>query len=177
MINRRRFLRQVVRGAAWAASSGLFVSGRVQGSNERIGIGLIGSGSRGMEIFRTALRCPNVTAVAVADVYARRLDEAKAAAPQIATHKDFRRLLDDKSIDAVCIATPDHWHRQMILDAIAAGKDVYAEKPMTFRSSEGIEIVKSCKGVQNGTRPGDQPDSAVRATLRILSPLIGVKLP
>ena len=169
MTNRRRFLRQVVRGAAWAASSGLFVSGRVQGSNERIGIGLIGSGSRGMEIFRTALRCPNVTAVAVADVYARRLDEAKAAAPQIATHKDFRRLLDDKSIDAVLIATPQHQHALSFVPAIQAGKDVYQEKTMAFNPDHARRMKKAFDGsgrvVQIGMQMNSGPGIAKVRTL------------
>ena len=66
------------------------------GANERIRIGLIGAGSRGREIFRAALRCANVEAVGVADVYTRCLEEAKAMAPHIETHKDFRRILEDK---------------------------------------------------------------------------------
>src|SRR5436189_3850979 len=164
MTNRRRFLRQVVRGAAWAASSGLFVSGRMQGSNERIGIGLIGSGSRGMEIFRTALRCPNVTAVAVADVYARRLDEAKAAAPQIATHKDFRRLLDDKSIDAVLIATPQHQHALSFVPAIQAGKDVYQEKTMAFNPDHARRMRKAFDGSGRVVQIGSQATSGPAVT-------------
>src|SRR5215467_13566503 len=106
MTSRRTFLRQVTAGATWAC--GLTVPGRVLGANERIGIGLIGAGSRGKEIFSVALRCPNVEAVAAADVYTRRLEEVKAIAPRIRTHKDCRSLLDDKDVDAVLIATPQH---------------------------------------------------------------------
>src|SRR5262245_14009857 len=99
MTNRRTFLQQVIGSTAWLAAGGLTVPHRVLGANERIRIGLIGAGSRGREIFRTALKCPQVEAVAVADVYTRCLEEAKAIAPESKGEKDFRRLLDDKSID------------------------------------------------------------------------------
>src|SRR3974390_770607 len=108
MTNRRTFMGQLVSGAAGLTVSGLVSSRRILGANERIRFGLIGAGSRGKEIFKAALRCSNTEAVAVADVYTRRLDEATAMAPQIKTYKDFRQLLDDKSIDAVLIATPPH---------------------------------------------------------------------
>src|SRR6516164_5652851 len=110
MTNRRTFLRQVVGGATWVAAAGVVPSGRAVGANNRIRIGLIGAGSRGKEIFEAALKCSNVEAVAVADVYPRRLEEAKGIAAGIKTSQDFRRLLDDKSIDAVLIATPQHQH-------------------------------------------------------------------
>ena len=110
MTNRRAFLQQLCSGATCVAALGIVAPARVVGANERVRIGLIGAGSRGRKIFRDALRCPNVEAVAVADVYTRRLEEAKAIAPTINTHQDFRRLLDDKSIDAVLIATPQHQH-------------------------------------------------------------------
>jgi predicted dehydrogenase len=106
--------------------------GRVRGANDRIRFGLIGGGSRGKEILRAAIKCPNVEAVAVADIYTRRLDEVKAIVPGIATIKDFRALLDDKSIDAVLIATPQHLHALHFVPAVQAGKDVYQEKTMAF---------------------------------------------
>src|SRR5215831_1726257 len=99
MSDRRAFLRQLAGGAAWATASTIVPTRSVLGANERVRIGLIGAGSRGQEIFRAALRCPDVEAVAVADVYTRRLDEAKVIAPGVKTYTDFRRLLDDKSID------------------------------------------------------------------------------
>jgi predicted dehydrogenase len=125
MPNRRTFLRQLTVGTAALAVAGIFSPGRVLGANDRIRIGLIGAGSRGRDIFKVALRCPNVEAVAVADVYTRRLDEAKAIAPGIQMHRDFRRLLEDKTIDAVLIATPQHQHALNFVPAIQAGKDVY----------------------------------------------------
>jgi len=94
--------------------------------------GLIGAGGRGLEIFKYALRAPNTQAIAVADVYSRQLEEAKRLAPTIQTYTDFRRLLDDKSVDAVLIATPQHQHALNFVPAIQAGKDVYQEKTMAF---------------------------------------------
>ncbi|MGA2257624.1 MAG: Gfo/Idh/MocA family oxidoreductase [Thermoguttaceae bacterium] len=99
MSNRRTFLRQAAGGVACLAAPGIVASGSTLGANDRIRFGLIGAGGRGKEIFQVALHCPNAEAVAVADIYARRLDEVQAIAPAIKTYNDYRRLLDDKSID------------------------------------------------------------------------------
>jgi len=98
MSHRRAFLGSVIGGATGAvvAAAGAAAPGRVLGANDRIRFGLIGIGGRGKEIFHAALRCPNVEAVAVADIYTRRLEEARAIVPGIATFKDHRALLDDK---------------------------------------------------------------------------------
>lgn len=134
MFQRRAFLGSMIGEATGAvmAATRTVATGRVLESNERIRFGLIGGGSRGKEIFRAALRCPDVEAVAVADIYTRRLEEARAIVPGIATFKEHRALLDDKSIDAVLIATPQHLHALHFVDAIQAGKDVYQEKTMAF---------------------------------------------
>ena len=118
-------------GIAMAATA-TGAPGRVRGANERIRFGLIGGGSRGKEILRAAIKCPDVEAAAVADIYTRRLDEVKAIVPGIATFKDYRALLDDKTIDAVLIATPQHLHALHFVAAIQAGKDIYQEKTMAF---------------------------------------------
>jgi predicted dehydrogenase len=159
MTNRRAFLQQLVRGATCVAALGLGAPGRVLGANERIRIGLIGAGSRGREIFRAALRCPNVEAVAAADVYTRCLEEAKTIAPQINTHKDFRRLLDDKSIDAVLIATPQHQHALNFVPAIQAGKDVYQEKTMAFNPDHARRMKKAFEGSERVVQIGMQMNS------------------
>jgi predicted dehydrogenase len=159
MSNRRTFLRQVTGGAAWVAVSGAVSPGRVLGANERIRIGLIGAGGRGKEIFRIALRCPNVEAVAVADVYTRRLEEAKAIAPQAKTYQDFRRVLDDKTIDAVLIATPQHQHVLNFVPAIQAGKDVYQEKTMAFNPEHARRMRKAFAGSGRVVQIGMQMNS------------------
>jgi predicted dehydrogenase len=132
MSDRRTFMQQVLGGGTAMAVSGLVPSGRILGANDRVRFGLIGSGGRGQAIFKAAIKAPNTEAVAVADVYTLRLDQAKAIAPGVKTYSDFRRLLDDKSIDAVLIATPQHQHALNFVPAIEAGKDVYQEKTMAF---------------------------------------------
>jgi predicted dehydrogenase len=132
MSDRRTFMQQVLGGGTAMAVSGFNPAGRILGANDRVRFGLIGAGGRGTAIFKAAIKAPNTEAVAVADVYTRRLDEAKAIAPGVKTYSDFRRLLDDKSIDAVLIATPQHQHALNFVPAIQAGKDVYQEKTMAF---------------------------------------------
>jgi predicted dehydrogenase len=132
MPDRRTFMRQILGGGSAMAVSGLAPAGRVLGANDRVRFGLIGAGGRGQAIFKAAIKASNTEAVAVADVYTRRLDQAKAIAPGVKTYSDFRHLLDDKSIDAVLIATPQHQHALNFVPAIQAGKDVYQEKTMAF---------------------------------------------
>jgi predicted dehydrogenase len=157
--NRRAFLQQLTGSAACLAIGGFGPTGRAFGANERIRIGLIGAGSRGQEIFRAALGCPNIEAAAAADVYNRRLEEAKAIAPGIATHRDFRRLLEDKSIDAVLIATPQHQHALNFVPAIQAGKDVYQEKTMAFNPEHAQRMKKAIEGSGRVVQIGMQMNS------------------
>ncbi len=146
MSTRREFIATVVSGAATLAVSGGGLAPKVLGANDRVRIGLIGAGGRGQEIFKSALKCPNTEAVAVADVYTRRLDEVKKFAPQAKTYQDFRRLLDDKSIDAVLIATPQHVHALNFVPAIQAGKDVYQEKTMAFNPDHAKRMRAALRG-------------------------------
>jgi predicted dehydrogenase len=159
MCNRRTFLQQTIGSAAWVAASGLIAPGRILGANERIRIGLIGAGSRGQEIFRAALRCPDVEGVAVADVYTRRLEEAKAITPAAKIFRDFRRLLEDKSIDAILIATPQHQHALSFVPAIEAGKDVYQEKTMAFNPDHAKRMRKAFQGSGRVVQIGMQMNS------------------
>ena len=146
MSNRRTFMEQCVKGAAGLAVSGLVSPSRILGASDRIRFGLIGCGSRGKEIFQAAMRCANAEAVAAADLYTRRLDDVKAMAPQIKTYSDYRRLLDDKSVDAVLIATPQHQHALNFVPAIQAGKDVYQEKTMAFSPDHAKRMRKALDG-------------------------------
>jgi predicted dehydrogenase len=132
MSTRRVFLGRLLGGTAALAASTAIPSGRILGANDRVRIALIGAGGRGQEIFKAAIRCPNTEAVAAADVYTLRLEQAQKIAPGIKTFRDFRRVLDDASIDAVLIATPQHQHCLQFVPALQAGKDVYQEKTMAF---------------------------------------------
>ncbi|MGE5647277.1 MAG: Gfo/Idh/MocA family protein [Acidobacteriota bacterium] len=150
MTNRRVFFGQI---------AGLAAAGRVMGANDRIRIGWIGAGARGKEIFRAALKCPNVEAVAVADVYTRRLDEARAIAPQMKAYRDYRELLEDKTIDAVLIATPQHQHALSFVAAIQAGKDVYQEKTMAFNPAHARRMRKAFENSGRVVQIGMQMNS------------------
>src|SRR6476646_1288504 len=127
MDSRRKFL-----GKVTGFASTLAVPSAVLGANDRIRVGIIGIGARGSELARQAIACPGVEFVAFADVYTRRLEEAKLLAPNAATYLDHRRLLDDKTIDAVLIATPQHLHCEHFTNTLAAGIHVYQEKTMAF---------------------------------------------
>lgn len=102
------------------------------GANDRIRLGIIGPGDRGMQIVREALNCPNTEFVAFADVYTKRLEAAKAVAPNAKTYLDYRYLLEDKNVDAVLIATPQHLHCEHFTATMDAGKHCYQEKTMAF---------------------------------------------
>ena len=156
MLNRRRFIQNVGGGVAALAGSSIFPPARVLGANDRVRFGLIGAGGRGQEIFKHALHAPNTQAVAAADVYSRRLDEVKRIVPAIQTHTDFRRLLDDKSIDAVLIATPQHQHALNFVPAIQAGKDVYQEKTMAFNPDHARRMRKALEGSNRVVQVGVQ---------------------
>jgi predicted dehydrogenase len=159
MKNRRTFLQQLIGSTAWVAGSGFLLPRSVHGANDRIRIALIGAGSRGKEIFRVALRCPNVEAVGVADVYTRRLDEVKAIVPAIKVYTDFQKLLEDKSIDAVLIATPQHQHALNFVPTIHAGKDVYQEKTMAFNPDHARRMRKALQGSGRVVQVGMQMNS------------------
>lgn len=128
MDSRRNFLGTV----ASASMVTLAAPGRVLGANDRIRLGIIGIGDRGTQIAREAIACPNTDFVAFSDIYTRRLEDAKKLAPNAKTYLDHRYLLDDKSIDAVLIATPQHLHCEHFTAVMEAGKHCYQEKTMAF---------------------------------------------
>ncbi|HEV2233542.1 MAG TPA: Gfo/Idh/MocA family oxidoreductase [Terriglobia bacterium] len=159
MSNRREFMTKVLGGTAGLAAANIYPSSRALGANDRVRFGLIGCGGRGLADFRAALRSPNAEAVAVADVYTRRLDEAKKLAPRVKTYADFRRLLDDKTIDAVLIATPQHQHALQFVPAIQAGKDVYQEKTMAFNPDHARRMRRAFEGSNRIVQIGSQATS------------------
>ena len=130
---------------------------RVWGANERIGVGFIGYGLIGKRHVADFKSQPDVSIVAVSDVYRPRLEEGMAAAgADVSGYPDFRKLLDDPRVDAVVVSTPDHWHALMTMLACHAGKDVYVEKPLTLFQREGqwmIDVARRTgRVVQFGTQ-------------------------
>ena len=135
-LSRRGFLRRTTAGiVAGATALGAPAAGRVLGANERIGVGVIGVGGQGgrhlERLCRMQAANQGVAVVGVCDVWDKRLNAAKARAGAPG-YRDYRDLLQRDDLDAVVIATPDHWHAKMTIDSMAAGKDVYCEKPMTL---------------------------------------------
>ena len=134
---------------------------RIIGANEKIRVGFIGIGNRGSQLLNLFMDNPDCEVAAFCDVYepylirdiskvdkrylkvmprnVPKMDEKFPVKP--ALYRDYRKLLEDKSIDAVCIATPDHWHALQTIDAIKAGKDVFVEKPLTITLSEGRKMM------------------------------------
>lgn len=128
MASRRNFL------STFASSVGVTLAApsSVLGANERIRLGIIGPGDRGLALMREALGCENVEFAGICDVYTRRLEQARALAPEAKTYLDYRRLLEDNSIDAVIVATPQHLHCEHFTAVMDAGRHCYQEKTMAF---------------------------------------------
>jgi predicted dehydrogenase len=129
--------------------------------SDTVTLGVIGAGGRGTLDMTTFQKSPNVRVGAVCDVYEPNLQRglstaAKAQGAQPTAYRNYRQLLDDKSIDAVLIATPEHWHAQMVLDAIAAGKDVYVEKPLCHTPEEGVALVEAARKTKQIVQVGMQ---------------------
>lgn len=117
---------------------------RILGANDRIVMGLIGCGERGVGVLGTFVKTDRVEVPAICDVWAERLQVAKKVAPNATEFGDHRKLLDTK-LDAVLIATPDHWHCPIAIDALNAGKDVYVEKPLSLKIEEGRNVVRAAR--------------------------------
>jgi len=118
-------------------------SSRATEANEKVVVGIIGLGGQGRGHLSSYLDIPNVEVAYICDVDATRLREAAKIAPNAKAVNDLRKILDDPSIDAVSIATPDHWHTPASLLALAAGKHVYVEKPCSHNVREGRWLVEA----------------------------------
>ena len=148
--SRRRFLG----GMIAAAAAPQFIPSRVLGGetapSRKINLGHIGTGGQGTGLLRNFLTVGNAVSVAVADPFQARRENAGKIVKESQGHEpklynDFRELLADKSIDAVVIATPDHWHVPVGLAAVRAGKDVYIEKPLGYTLSQNRAMLQACQ--------------------------------
>ncbi|MBV9622835.1 MAG: Gfo/Idh/MocA family oxidoreductase [Acidobacteria bacterium] len=154
---RRDFVKQATLGtAALLAGS----PPRVLGASDRVRVGMIGVGGRGQELLKQLQAVPNAELVAIADAYRRRHDEAKQMAAGIQTFDDHRRLLDLKDLDAVIVATPLHLHARHFLDTLAAGKDLYCEKTMTWSLPEAEQCLAAAKKSERIVQVGLQHESS-----------------
>lgn len=165
--SRREFLKIAAAGVAGTGSSTHILSATQASSPspsalDRIQIALIGAGGQGMGDTRTALGVPGVDLVAVADVYQGRLDRSKEIwGGGLFTTRDYREVLARPDVDAVIIATPDHWHARMAVDAMKAGKDVYVEKPMIQDVEEGPRVIEAAKATGRILQVGSQRVSSI----------------
>src|SRR5881275_3315512 len=177
-ISRRSFMRQTARaaGLTLAGRSVLLEPGRAAcatwGSfaaapgalppSDTIRFGIIGVGMQGSGLLRTAIRLPGVECVAACDLYDGRQELAKEIVDKpIPTTRRYHELLENKDIDCLIAAVPDHWHKQVVVDAVSAGKDIYCEKPMSHTAAEGIEMADAAKKTGRIVQIGSQRVSSV----------------
>jgi len=155
-ISRRQFMERSVAGAAAASLAWGAAPLRVAASpNEKVTVGIIGGGIRGLELMQAVLNVGGNVAV-VCDLYDGHFRRAQEIQPNTPTTREYREVLDRKDIDAVVIATSDHWHAPIAIAAMKAGKDVYCEKPMTHKIPEALEMAKVSKETGRLVQVGSQ---------------------
>lgn len=169
-MNRRSFLK-----AASSATAATYLGAKVYaltpastGSsapispNDHIQIALLGAGGQGQGDARTAVQVPGVKIIAVADCYDGRLEHCKEIwGDDIFTTRDYKEVLARSDIDAIIVGTPDHWHKQISVDAMKAGKDVYCEKPMIHVYSDGPEMIETARSTSRILQIGSQRVSSI----------------
>src|SRR5579863_1456330 len=169
LFSRRAFL-QTTAGAAGASlvpgsillEAEPAFAGRAVAASDRIRFGIVGIGMEGSNVLATAVALPGVECVAAADLYDGRHTLAREIVGKpIKTTRRYKELLDDKEIDAIVIAVPDHWHKQVVVDAVGAGKDVYCEKPMSHSAADGVAMVAAAKKTDRIVQIGAQRTSSV----------------
>ena len=168
-ISRRQFLQTsaVTTGALMTTHRIALDPARIPSSwevppSDRVRFGIIGVGMQGSGLLATAVSLPGLECVAASDLYDGRHALAKEiAGSKITTTRRYKELLDNKEIDCIIAAVPDHWHKQVFADAVSAGKDIYCEKPMSHSATDGIEMVNAAKNTGRITQIGSQRVSSV----------------
>jgi predicted dehydrogenase len=179
-VSRRRFLGDAgktvtIMTAASAIAPSLLAA---ESPNETIGVGCIGIGTRGGDLLNAVVGVPGVKVVAVSDVYRPHLQKGveRSRNPEVKAYEDYRELLADKNVDAVVIATPDHWHCAMVLDAVKAGKDIYCEKGLARTLTEAKlmrDALRQSKVVFQLGHQGRQSTAALQAKELIAQGVLG----
>jgi len=162
-MDRREFLKDTGKAAAIGAAT-LALGGKVLGANDRVRIAVVGTRGRGHDHIRSFSRLAGVEFAALCDVDENVLNERlgdieKLGRPRPKSYVDVRKLLEDKDIDAISIATPNHWHSLIAIWACQAGKDVYVEKPGSHNCFEGRQLVKAVKKYNRICQHGSQSRS------------------
>ena len=154
-ITRREFLGRSVAGAAAGAAFSFTPLAGGMSPSEKVTVGIVGAGIRGLEQMEAILKVGGNVAV-VCDLYDGHLRRAQEIQPNTPTTREYREVLDRKDIDVVAIATSDHWHAPVAIDAMRAGKDIYCEKPMSHTIPEALEMVKVSKQTGRLVQVGSQ---------------------
>jgi predicted dehydrogenase len=152
MEDRRTFIKILAAGLAAPRS--------VFGANDRVQMGIIGTGMRGNQVYQSFMRNKDVVFVTGCDVRKSRLDKFVAdSGTRMTAVGDYRRVLDNKDVDAVLITTPDHWHCPMVLEALQAGKDIYCEKPVSNTLEAALRMTEACRNTRQVVQVGCQQRS------------------
>ena len=165
--------RDFLKAGALAGAVGAVAQPRAAGTgqppvapSDRVRVGFLGAGARAQQLMDAALEIPGLEIVSLCDAYAGRAERGRSrAGGAAAIRSDYRTILDDRSVDAVFIVTPDHWHHRMTLDALDAGKDIYIEKPMTWRAAEGVDIIRAVQRTKRIVQVGSQGVSSAETAL------------
>jgi predicted dehydrogenase len=169
-VSRRQFLRtgvgaagvSLAAAATFLDSPQLLASAPLRASSDRVRFGIVGVGMEGSGLLRTAIQLPGVECAAACDLYDGRHELAREiVGKSIPTTRRYQQLLDNKEIDAIIVAVPDHWHKQVVVDALAAGKDVYCEKPFSHSPADGLAMVAAASKTDRIVQVGAQRTSSV----------------
>src|SRR3712207_2151567 len=113
-------------------------------ASNRVRFGIVGVAMQGQALLSQSIQLDNVEGAAARDIYDGRHTLAReSAGAELPVTRRYQQLLDDRTIDAIIVATPDHWHRRILVDAVSAGKDVYMEKPMSHSPADGVAMVEA----------------------------------
>jgi predicted dehydrogenase len=142
--SRREFIE--LSAAAGVSLAGQPLRFRRVAQSETVRFGMVGVGMQGSGLLGTSIQLPGVTCAGAADLYDGRHTLAKEiAGAGLPTMREYRRLLDDKNVDCIVAAVPDHWHKRIVVEAVSAGKDIYIEKPMSHSPADGVAMVDAVK--------------------------------
>jgi predicted dehydrogenase len=168
--SRREFLQTTAgaAGATFAANTILLNPQTLLGSSaptaasDRVRFGIVGVGMEGSNLLTTAIQLAGVECAAACDLYDGRHELARELVGKpVPTTRRYKELLDNKEIDAIIVAVPDHWHKQVVIDAVAAGKDVYCEKPFSHTPADGLAMVETAEKSDRIVMVGAQRTSSV----------------
>jgi predicted dehydrogenase len=169
-VSRRAFLKttagaagaSLVPGSILLESEPTLAASQASVPSDRVRFASVGVGMEGNQLLATAIQLPGVECVGAADLYdGRHLLAREIVGKPIRTTRRYQELLDAKDIDAILVAVPDHWHKQVVVDALAAGKDVYCEKPMSHNPADGLQMVAAAKKTDRIVQIGAQRTSSV----------------